>query len=169
MSAQGNYWAVIPKGPALFLGNYILNSPSGGSMAMPHMAIGDSQGLCETTSTERFFNPWCSCPTYPGNLGPCKTWEMGGNGRCVYCDHEVACHSQLRGDDGKFPGDDIKLVRDVCRCLRFRNEHDGGSGDSKRTHGACNEFYYIRRLNADLDMARWLEASGVSIHRKKKR
>ena len=22
-------------------------------------------------------------------------------GRCVYCDHEVACHAKLRGDDGR--------------------------------------------------------------------
>lgn len=45
--------------------------------------------------TERFVNPLCACPTYPGNLGPCKTWERGGNGRCVYCDHTLLCHFQL--------------------------------------------------------------------------
>lgn len=53
----------------------------------------DYQGLCDTTSTPRFFNPACKCPTYAGNLGPCKTYEEGGNGRCVYCDHEAVCHS----------------------------------------------------------------------------
>jgi hypothetical protein len=51
-----------------------------------------SQGVCETTGTERFLNPECRCPTYPGNLGPCVEFEAGGNGRCVYCDHERACH-----------------------------------------------------------------------------
>lgn len=56
---------------------------------------GDSQGMCETTSTERFYNPLCACKTYPTNLGPCASFEMGGNGRCVYCDHEAQCHKEL--------------------------------------------------------------------------
>jgi hypothetical protein len=48
--------------------------------------------LCETTNTPRL--P-CAlrCGTYPGNLGPCETWEEGGNGRCVYCDHGKQCHA----------------------------------------------------------------------------
>lgn len=54
-----------------------------------------SQGRCETTGTVRYFNPWCKCPTYPDNLGPCAEWEEGGNGRCVYCDHTLVCHAQL--------------------------------------------------------------------------
>jgi hypothetical protein len=54
-----------------------------------------SQGRCETTGTIRYFNPWCKCPTYPDNLGPCAGWEQGGNGRCVYCDHDLACHAKL--------------------------------------------------------------------------
>lgn len=52
-----------------------------------------SQGLCETTSTERFANSRCVCATYPGNLGPCAGFEAGSNGRCVYCDHENGCHA----------------------------------------------------------------------------
>ena len=52
-----------------------------------------SQGLCETTLTERFANPECTCATYESNLGPCKIFEAGANGRCVYCDHEKECHS----------------------------------------------------------------------------
>ena len=63
---------------------------------------GQSQGFCETTNTERFFNVWCAgslrCPTYPENLGPCKTFEEGSNGRCVYCDHLLKCHQQIGGD-----------------------------------------------------------------------
>ena len=54
-----------------------------------------SQGRCETTLTERFENPLCECDTYPGNLGPCKTFELGGNGNCVYCDHTKICHDDL--------------------------------------------------------------------------
>lgn len=50
------------------------------------------QGRCEMTLTERFANPDCRCPTYDGNLGPCRTFEAGANGRCVYCDHETICH-----------------------------------------------------------------------------
>lgn len=49
---------------------------------------------CDTTSTERFENPDCKCPTYPENLGPCKTFELGGNRRCAYCDHEKECHER---------------------------------------------------------------------------
>ncbi len=54
-----------------------------------------AQGPCETTGTMRFKNPLCKCPTYQGNLGPCIDFEEGGNGRCVYCDHEKGCHDQL--------------------------------------------------------------------------
>lgn len=54
-----------------------------------------TQGRCDTTLTERFENPKCRCNTYPDNLGPCKTWEVGMNGRCVYCDHENLCHAQI--------------------------------------------------------------------------
>jgi hypothetical protein len=55
----------------------------------------ESQGLCDATMTERFLNPMCVCDTYEGNLGPCKTWEEGSNGRCVYCDHNRMCHINL--------------------------------------------------------------------------
>ena len=51
-----------------------------------------SQGLCDTTMTERFANPLCKCATYPANLGPCRDFEEGANGRCVYCDHDKICH-----------------------------------------------------------------------------
>lgn len=46
---------------------------------------------CETTGTPRL--PCAMhCGTYPGNLGPCETFEEGSNGRCVYCDHGKQCH-----------------------------------------------------------------------------
>lgn len=54
-----------------------------------------SQGLCETTMTERFENKDCVCPTYKGNLGPCARFEEGSNGNCVYCDHLLSCHLVL--------------------------------------------------------------------------
>lgn len=59
-----------------------------------------AQGRCATTLTERFHNPACRCPTYPTNLGPCVAFEAGGNGRCVYCDHEHACHPAEARDAG---------------------------------------------------------------------
>lgn len=55
-----------------------------------------SQGLCETTLTERFEVKDCKCPTYTENLGPCVTFEEGANGRCAYCDHEKACCDRTR-------------------------------------------------------------------------
>lgn len=57
-----------------------------------------SQGLCETTLTERFECPECRCGTYPDNLGPCKTFETEANGRCVYCDHAIECHNLILAD-----------------------------------------------------------------------
>lgn len=68
-----------------------------------------SQGRCETTLTERFANPDCKCPTYAGNLGPCRTFEVGMSERCVYCDHERDCHP-------------IPL----CRCNNGFGPHDPG-------------------------------------------
>lgn len=51
-----------------------------------------SQGLCDTTKTERLANPQCRCGTYADNPGPCNRFYAGGSGRCVYCDHEENCH-----------------------------------------------------------------------------
>jgi hypothetical protein len=49
--------------------------------------------VCDTTMTPRLPMTLClGCGTYPGNLGPCEEFEEGGNGRCVYCDHALACH-----------------------------------------------------------------------------
>lgn len=60
-----------------------------------------SQGLCETTLTERFENPNCKCKTYIGNLGPCRDFLAGSEGRCVYCDHERSCHDAVSGGAGE--------------------------------------------------------------------
>lgn len=49
-----------------------------------------------------------------------------------------------------------ELVSDVCRCLRFRNEHEKGSRDARRRNGACENFILLRRCNADLDLDRWV-------------
>jgi len=57
-----------------------------------------SQGPCETTLTERF-EVDCTCGTYPDNLGPCATFELGGIAviaRCVYCDHTEVCHDKVK-------------------------------------------------------------------------
>jgi hypothetical protein len=72
-----------------------LSTPTAGVTPAPDAAPvmgGDAQGLCDTTLTQRFANPNCQCETYEGNLGPCKTFEAGQNGHCVYCDHEASCH-----------------------------------------------------------------------------
>jgi hypothetical protein len=50
------------------------------------------------------------------------------------------------------------LVSDVCKCLHFRNEHAGGSGDAMRRNGACEAFTFLRRCNAELDLERWVDA-----------
>jgi hypothetical protein len=66
-----------------------------------------SQGLCETTLTERFQFDDCVCGTYEGNLGPCRTYHPGGRpNRCVYCDHKGQCHTAIEDrfyqEDGVF-------------------------------------------------------------------
>lgn len=61
--------------------------------------LGEAQGRCETTLTERFANPACFCRTYEGNLGPCKTFEVGAKyGFCIYCDHTLTCHEALNNN-----------------------------------------------------------------------
>ncbi len=55
-----------------------------------------SQGLCDTTMTERFDIGNCNCDTYPNNLGPCIEFKLGMNNNCVYCDHNKECHNILR-------------------------------------------------------------------------
>lgn len=59
------------------------------------MRDGQSQGLCDTTQTERFAFRGCKCGTYAGNLGPCKSYEAGGSGNCVYCEHSLVCHEAV--------------------------------------------------------------------------
>lgn len=51
-----------------------------------------SQGLCETTNTERFQSDDCICITYSDNLGPCIEHMEGHSGKCVYCDHMLSCY-----------------------------------------------------------------------------
>lgn len=52
-------------------------------------------GVCDTTGVRRYAIT-CICATYADNWGVCADWERGGNGRCVFCDHEKACHSKRR-------------------------------------------------------------------------
>jgi len=87
---------VVAGNASDLLGRYFLS----GNILREQPAAGQSepvaQGKCETTLTERFAYPDCKCSTYEGNLGPCKTWEPGGDPtRCVYCDHDAACHIAL--------------------------------------------------------------------------
>jgi hypothetical protein len=65
------------------------------SAGYPHKVREYDQPLpvCETTMTPRLPRELCgNCGTYPDNLGPCASFEEGANGRCVYCDHALACH-----------------------------------------------------------------------------
>lgn len=56
-----------------------------------------SQGLCDTTQTERFDIGRCTCRTYADNLGPCMVFVAGdAAARCVYCDHVRDCHERLQ-------------------------------------------------------------------------
>lgn len=48
--------------------------------------------LCDTTMTPRNPADTCKCMERTDQMGPCDKFEAGGNGRCVYCDHETRCH-----------------------------------------------------------------------------
>jgi hypothetical protein len=86
-----------------------------------------SQGLCEVTSTERFDIGGCDCPTYPGNLGPCAEYELGGNGRCVYCDHTEACHAKVSAPS---PARQQEAPATKCESICVRPEgHEGECDD----------------------------------------
>lgn len=69
-----------------------------------------SEGRCDTTETERFAFQGCACATYAGNKGPCATYEPGVNDRCVYCDHDKACHDGLKsGVNASNEGEKINM------------------------------------------------------------
>lgn len=70
-----------------------------------------SQGLCDTTQTERFIPINCKCTTYPNNLGPCATFEIQLNGKCVYCDHLLECHEIIKEE--KDPRDAEEIIKRV--------------------------------------------------------
>jgi hypothetical protein len=55
----------------------------------------DEVKICDTTMTPRVARHWCVCVVRTDELGPCRHWEQGANGRCVYCDHEEYCHVML--------------------------------------------------------------------------
>lgn len=48
--------------------------------------------LCATTMTPRNPVDTCVCIERTDEMGPCDVFEAGGNGKCVYCDHEMRCH-----------------------------------------------------------------------------
>lgn len=85
-----------------------------------------SQDLCETTLTERFKNPNCKCNTYEGNLGPCKTFEEGQNGNCVYCDHNLECHNMLFISQGNYDIDDPAGVQGSKYRVQYFDNHELG-------------------------------------------
>jgi hypothetical protein len=78
-----------------------------------------SQGLCDTTLTERFAVK-CHCDTYAGNLGPCADFlESIVAGRCVYCDHRKECHGLLpfSQDSGEPIEPALKIWREKARAV----------------------------------------------------
>lgn len=76
-----------------------------------------SQGLCDTTQTERFVPVACKCPTYPSNLGPCATFEVQSNARCVYCDHLADCHQPVIEKLEKFQTTGTRVVDAASELL----------------------------------------------------
>lgn len=92
-------------------------------------------------------------------------WGRGpvrGQEHCAECrlaamlPNRVAPLYTRRNEKGAFSAESAPLVSDVCTCLRFRNEHQNGSGNAQRCHGACGTFVFLRRCNADLDLERWV-------------
>ena len=40
----------------------------------------------------------CGCADSPDH-GACDHFELGGNGRCAYCDHSADCHPERKAGD----------------------------------------------------------------------
>jgi len=60
-----------------------------------------SKPLCDTTMTPRNPSDTCICFRRTDQMGPCDGFlagftPMGSIPRCVYCDHESACHPEFK-------------------------------------------------------------------------
>jgi hypothetical protein len=92
-----------------------------------------SQGLCETTLTERFEFSECVCGTYPDNLGPCRTFGVGVNPkRCVFCDHKIQCHAAV---DERFDREEEELARQRANSRRVMESEEAARDEWFRTGG----------------------------------
>ena len=60
----------------------------------PEAVVGEANPVCDTTMTPRNPAESCVCEVRTDLMGPCDDYEVGGNGRCVYCDHECVCHQK---------------------------------------------------------------------------
>ena len=65
----------------------IYRHDEGGEVVAVPMEVSHENGMIVTREAVK---P-CECG-HAVELGACKTFEAGMNGRCVYCDHAAACH-----------------------------------------------------------------------------
>jgi hypothetical protein len=134
--------------------------------------MSQSQGRCETTLAERFTNPRCECPTYPGNLGPCRTWEAGMNGRCVYCDHTLRCHQDIQPARVMVLHDTVPEDRPPAAYLCYAAAPLSSTNpmlrcDRKRGHAGMHSWELVQALTVHRAEGEreWLEWAGFKWRR----
>ena len=69
--------------------------------------LAQSKPLCDTTMTPRNPAHLCCCVKRTDEMGPCDTCQVGMGGRCVFCDHEGACHG---------PNETPRNICHACDC-----------------------------------------------------
>ncbi len=71
----------------------------------------------------------CDCAHIHDN-GACRTFERGGNGRCVYCDHDETCHPG-EGPYANGPLEPMRIIPEgaiLCSGCRGSGRIRGRSG-----------------------------------------
>lgn len=56
----------------------------------------------ERANIERF-KVECDCGVLDDNAGVCLSYHRGEHGRCVYCDHSIACHYFIQQEAANGP------------------------------------------------------------------
>jgi hypothetical protein len=80
---------------------------------------------------------------------------------CTKCDKEILGDAEVKVVDPGGKSDieqipSLELVSDVCKCGAFRNQHQFGSGNSKRQPSACEKFMFGHRCSSD-ELERWVK------------
>lgn len=133
------------------------------SVAPTPPACAAQSKLCDTTLTERFVNPNCKCATYEGNLGPCRTFELGASGRCAYCDHEKDCHAACAAQEGALIPDSAKVDAGWIIASHASGEFVSVETAERLLSEIREELEELRQFKAEVDAEGTVPASVVQL------